>query len=55
MKKKDKEIIKEKANEMRENMARKGVDNLLKELAGLPDEDLVSSVAQHLKIKVKLF
>lgn len=46
---------KEQANKMREAMARKGVDSLLKELADLPDEALLSSTAQHVKIKVKLF
>lgn len=44
-----------KANELREDMARKAVDELLRELAGLPDEALLSSVARHVKIKVKLF
>ena len=46
---------KESANEIREAMARQGVDRLMEELSSIPDEELVAAVARHVKIKIKLF
>ena len=50
-----KEMQKQTADEIREDMIRGAVDDLIKEMQSIDDAALISAVSRRIKVKVRLY